>query len=85
MDTDIIWDVINHLDDDSIAFSSDNPWPRKFAIDSHNALSVAQSGNILQPYLKKLGREKKYTKMNILKRWRLNKKKKKIQKHTLNL
>lgn len=59
MDTDIIRDVINHLDDDTIAFSGDNPWPWKLAIDSHNALSVAQSGHVLQPYLQKLGRKLK--------------------------
>lgn len=51
MDADVVGDMINNLDLDTVALSSDNPRAGKLAVDSQDGLGMAQSCHILQSYL----------------------------------
>lgn len=53
MDGDVVWNMIDHLNYDSVTLSSNNSRPRKLPINCHNGLCVAQSSNIFQLYLEK--------------------------------
>ena len=48
VDRDIVWNMINDFNEQTIALSSYNPRTRKFPIHCHNALGVAQPCHILQ-------------------------------------
>lgn len=53
MDADVVWNMIDHLNYDSVTLSSNNSRPRELPINCHNGLCVAQSCNIFQLYLEK--------------------------------
>lgn len=51
MDSDIVGNMIHHFNHQSVAFPSDNPGTREFAIDSYYAFGLTQPRHILHPYL----------------------------------
>ena len=51
MNADIVWDMIDDLNDKSVAFSSNNSRTREPAINCYYALRVTQSGHIFKSYL----------------------------------
>lgn len=53
MDADVVWNMIDNLNNQSVSFSNNNSRPGKLPIDCHHALCVAQSRDICQPYLEK--------------------------------
>lgn len=59
MDGDVVWNMIDHFNYQSVAFSSNNSRPGELPIDCYHTLCVAQSGHVFQPYLKRNKREKK--------------------------
>ena len=48
VDGNIVWDMINDFNEQTIPLSSYNPRTGEFSIHSNNALAVAQSCHILQ-------------------------------------
>ena len=51
MDSDIIWDMINNFDHQSVTFPSNNPRAWEFPIDGYYAFRFTQPCYIMQPYL----------------------------------
>lgn len=60
MNGNIVLNVVNHFNDDSVTFSCYDSRTRKLSIDSYNALCLTKSCNILQFDLQK-GKWKKIT------------------------
>lgn len=59
MNRDVVLDMINHFNKDTVTFSSYNARSRKLPIYCHNALCMAKSGHILQLDLEKTEGKKK--------------------------
>lgn len=55
MQANIVLNIVNHRNNNSITFSSYNFRPRKLAVDCHYALLVAQSREFVHLYLQKHG------------------------------
>ena len=51
MDGDVVWNIIDHLNQKPISLSSNDARARELTIDCHDALGVAQPGDIFQCYL----------------------------------
>lgn len=47
MNRNVVGDMVNHFDKQSVTFPSNNTRSRKLAIHCHNALSMAQTCHIL--------------------------------------
>lgn len=53
MQADIVWNMINNLNQQSVPFSNNNSRTRELPIHGDHAFCVAQPRNVCQPYLQK--------------------------------
>lgn len=47
MEGDIVLDMVNHFDQEAVAFPCDDPRPRELPVNSDSAFCLAESGHIL--------------------------------------
>ena len=71
MQGDIVLDMVNHFDQDPVAFPCYDSRPRELPINAHNALCLAEPSNVLQLYLQNIDKTEQFVMLIINKTKRI--------------